>query len=109
MSDGTSSADLSTLDLTTGASSAMQDVRDAIAIVNNLRASLGASQNRLEHTITNLNVTSENLQASESRIRDLDIASEMVNFTRHQILLQAGTAMLAQANQMPQNLLRLFR
>ena len=109
MSDGTSSADLSTLDLTTGASSAMQDVRDAIAIVNNLRASLGASQNRLEHTITNLNVTSENLQASESRIRDLDVASEMVSFTRHQIMVQAGTAMLAQANMVPQSVLQLLR
>jgi flagellin len=109
MSDGATSADLSGIDLTSGASAAMEDVRDAIVIINNLRASLGASQNRLEHTITNLNVTSENLQASESRIRDLDIASEMVSFTRHQIMVQAGTAMLAQANMVPQAVLQLLR
>jgi flagellin len=109
MSDGVTSADLSGIDLTSAAAAAMDDVRDAIAIINNLRASLGASQNRLEHTITNLNVTSENLQASESRIRDLDIANEMVSFTRHQIMVQAGTAMLAQANMVPQAVLQLLR
>lgn len=63
----------------------------------------------MEHTITNLQVTTENLQASESRIRDLDIAAEMVSFTRHQIMVQAGTAMLAQANSVPQNVLQLLR
>ena len=62
-------------------------------------------QNRFEHTINNLNVAVENLSASESRIRDTDMASEMVNFTRSQILSQAGTAMLAQANQAPQSVL----
>jgi len=110
LTDGSGSAvDLSSIDLTTGASAAIGDIRDAIDEVNKLRAALGAQQNRLEHTITNLNVTSENLQASESRIRDLDIASEMVQFTRHQIMVQAGTAMLAQANTVPQSVLQLLR
>jgi len=109
LKDGTSTIDLSAIDLEASADDAMDDIRDAITVINNLRAALGASQNRLEHTITNLNVTSENLQASESRIRDLDIASEMVNFTRHQIMVQAGTAMLAQANMVPQAVLQLLR
>ena len=73
------------------------------------RANLGAYQNRFDHTISNLSVTSENLSASESRIRDTDMASEMVKFTRAQILTQAGTAMLAQANQAPQQVLQLLR
>lgn len=73
------------------------------------RAKLGAVQNRFEHTINSLNVAVENLSASESRIRDTDMASEMVNFTRSQILSQAGTAMLAQANQAPQGVLSLLR
>jgi flagellin len=66
-------------------------------------------QNRFEHTINNLNVAVENLSASESRIRDTDMAAEMMNFTRSQILSQAGTAMLAQANQAPQGVLSLLR
>nr|MDQ4008774.1 flagellin [Actinomycetota bacterium] len=73
------------------------------------RGNLGALQNRFEHTINNLNVAVENLSASESRIRDTDMAQEMVSFTRSQILSQAGTAMLAQANQAPQNVLRLLQ
>ena len=73
------------------------------------RAELGALQNRFEHTIKNINVAVENLSASESRIRDTDMASEMVQFTRAQILSQAGTAMLAQANQIPQGVLSLLR
>ncbi len=80
-----------------------------ITAVSSGRATLGASQNRLEHTINSLNVAVENLSASESRIRDTDMASEMVNFTRAQILSQAGTAMLAQANQAPQGVLRLLQ
>ena len=72
------------------------------------RANLGALQNRFEHTINNLNVTVENLTASDSRIRDTDMAQEMTNFTRAQILTQAGTAMLAQANQAPQGILKLL-
>jgi flagellin len=80
----------------------------AIESVSETRAQLGATQNRFEHTIANLSVTVENLQASESRIRDTDMAQEMVSFTRHQILQQAGTAMLAQANQVPQSVLNLL-
>ena len=77
--------------------------------VSAARAGLGASQNRFESTINSLNVAIENLSASESRIRDTDMAAEMVNFTRAQILSQAGTAMLAQANQAPQGVLRLLQ
>ena len=79
-----------------------------IKAVSTARAELGAYQNRFEHTIKNINVAVENLSASESRIRDTDMASEMVNFTRSQILSQAGTAMLAQANQAPQSVLKLL-
>lgn len=96
------------LDLSSAASAAISAVDDAIKSVSSVRADLGASQNRLEHKINNLNVAVENLTASESRIRDTDMASEMVNFTRSQILSQAGTAMLAQANQAPQGVLRLL-
>ncbi|MBG0833233.1 flagellin, partial [Planomonospora sp. ID67723] len=67
-----------------------------------------AIQNRFEHTINNLNVSIENLSASESRVRDTDMAQEMVSFTRNQILTQAGTSMLAQANQAPQSVLKLL-
>jgi flagellin len=88
---------------------AITAVDAAITEVSSSRADLGALQNRFEHTINNLNVAIENLSASESRIRDTDMASEMVNFTRSQILSQAGTAMLAQANQMPQGVLRLLQ
>jgi len=80
-----------------------------IKAVSTARAELGAYQNRFEHTIKNINVAVENLSASESRIRDTDMASEMVSFTRAQILSQAGTAMLAQANQIPQGVLSLLR
>ena len=80
-----------------------------ISTVSTERAKLGASQNRFEHTINSVNVAIENLSASESRIRDTDMASEMMNFTRSQILSQAGTAMLAQANQVASNVLRLFQ
>ena len=69
----------------------------------------GAAQNALEHTINNLQVASENFSASESRIRDLDVASEMVTFTKTQILQQAGTAILAQANSAPQSVLKLLQ
>jgi flagellin len=81
----------------------------AIASVSALRGKLGADQNRFQSTIANLQVTTENLSASESRIRDTDMAAEMVNFTRDQILLQAGTAMLAQANAAPQTVLKLLQ
>jgi len=81
----------------------------AITKVSTLRGNLGAFQNRFEHTISNLSVTTENLSASESRIRDTDMASEMMSFTRAQILQQAGTAMLAQANSVPQTVLQLLK
>ena len=81
----------------------------AIQAVSTQRADLGARQNRLEHTINSLGVTHENLAASESRVRDADIASEMTTFTKYQILQQAGTAILAQANQVPQGVLSLLR
>jgi flagellin len=91
------------------ASASISAVNDAIGKVSEQRAKLGAVQNRLEHKINNLNATVENLTASESRIRDTDMAQEMVSFTRSQILSQAGTAMLAQANQSSQGVLQLLR
>lgn len=84
-------------------------ITDAITEISTQRASLGAVQNRFEHTINNVNVAIENLSASESRIRDTDMAQEMTNYTRSQILSQAGTSMLAQANQGPQGVLSLLR
>jgi flagellin len=93
----------------TDAQAAMDAVDNAIKGVSTARANLGAYQNRFEHTINNINVAVENLSASESAIRDTDMAQEMVNFTRTQILSQAGTAMLAQANQIPSGVLRLLQ
>jgi flagellin-like hook-associated protein FlgL len=92
-----------------GASGAIDLIDTAIKAVSTQRADLGAIQNRFDHTINNLNVAVENLTASESRIRDADMAQEMVQFTRNQILSQAGTAMLAQANQASQGVLSLLR
>ena len=99
------------LDLTAdgGADAAIKALDTAITTVSDSRATLGAYQNRFEHTINNLNVSVENLSASESRIRDTDMAQEMVAFTRNQILTQAGTSMLSQANQASQNVLSLLR
>jgi flagellin len=94
---------------TTSISSFITSIDLAINKVSEQRADLGAMQNRLEHTIKNLDVSSENLQASESRIRDVDMAKEMMNFTKLNILNQAATAMLAQANQVPQGVLQLLR
>ena len=91
------------------ARNAIDTIDTQIVQVSTARANLGAIQNRFEHTINNLNVAVENLSASESRIRDTDMASEMMSFTRAQILSQAGTAMLAQANQAPQSVLQLLR
>ncbi len=96
------------LDLVGNAASAIGVIDTAIASVSSSRADLGAFQNRFEHTINNLNVAVENLSASDSRIRDTDMAQEMVSFTRSQILSQAGTAMLAQANQAPMSVLKLL-
>lgn len=90
------------------ADAAIATIDTAIATVSTERANLGAVQNRLEHTIKNLGVAAENLQAAESRIRDVDMALEMMNFTKQNILMQAGTAMLAQANARPQSVLQLL-
>ena len=98
-----------TVDVTTDASGAIGLITTAIGTVSTVRADLGAKQNRFDHTINNLNVAVENLTASESRIRDADMAQEMVQFTRNQILSQAGTSMLAQANQASQGVLSLLR
>ncbi|RXI99597.1 hypothetical protein DS745_15200 [Anaerobacillus alkaliphilus] len=92
-----------------GAQNAMKVLDNAIQQVSSERSKLGAFQNRLEHTINNLQVTRENLTSSESRIRDADMALEMTNFTKNNILNQAGTAMLAQANQLPQGVLQLLQ
>ena len=91
------------------AAAAITDIDAAIAAVSAERGSLGALQNRFESMINNLQVSVENLTASESRIRDADMASEMITFTRNQILQQAGMAMLAQANSVPQSVLKLLQ
>ncbi len=90
------------------ADSAITTINNAIQLVSAERSKLGALQNRLEHTIANLGVAAENLQAAESRIRDVDMAQEMMTFTRYQILQQASIAMLAQANVAPQAVLQLL-
>jgi flagellin len=99
------------IDLTTqvSAASAITTIDEAIGKVSSERAKLGAMQNRLEHTINNLGTTAENLTASESRIRDVDMAKEMMEFTKNSILQQAATAMLAQANSQPQGVLQLLQ
>ncbi|MGI6383447.1 MAG: flagellin [Tissierellaceae bacterium] len=81
----------------------------AVGLVSTERSNLGSVQNRLEHTINNLTATAENLSAAESRIRDVDMAEEMMEFTKNNILSQAATAMLAQANQMPNSVLQLLQ
>ena len=91
------------------ANRAIGTLDEAIKKINKQRADLGAYQNRLEMTVKGLDIGAENLQASESRIRDTDMASEMVDFTKNQVLSQAGTAMIAQANQSSQNVLSLLQ
>ena len=91
------------------ANRAIGTLDEALKKINKQRADLGAYQNRLEKTVIGLDIGAENLQASESRIRDTDMAAEMVEFTKNQVLSQAGTAMLAQANQSSQNVLSLLR
>ena len=90
-------------------SAAMTKIQDDIKAVSSLRSDLGAIQNRLEHTIANLDTTAENTQAAESLIRDVDMADEMVEYSKNQILAQAGQSMLAQANQANQGVLSLLR
>ena len=108
---GSTLSPISALDISTtaGANNALATVDAALTQINNSRAALGAVQNRFSSTITNLQSTSENLSAARSRIQDADFAAETANMTRNQILQQAGTAMLSQANQLPQNVLSLLR
>ncbi|SDM43336.1 flagellin [Psychrobacillus sp. OK028] len=113
---GTSGSELSVIitdntnvSTTAKAQTLLTSVNTAINDVSTLRSNLGASQNRLEHTISNLDTSSENLTASESRIRDVDMAKEMMEQTKNSILSQAAQAMLAQANQQPQGVLQLLR
>jgi flagellin len=103
------SAALAVAGLTVGASATTTALDAAINTVSEWRGDLGALQNRFESMVNNLNVSMENLTASESRIRDADMALEMVSFTKSQILVQAGTAMIAQANSVPQSVLRLLQ
>ena len=99
----------SVFSLSTTSTTGISAIDDAINQVSAQRATFGAVQNRLEHTANNLSVYQENLTASESQIRDVDMASEMVKFTKDQILQQAGTSMLSQANQLPNSVLSLLR
>lgn len=109
---GTGTAGVDTVDVTDFATTSfgvqLARIDSAINAVSSQRSELGAIQNRLEHTINNLAAASENLTAAESRVRDVDMAAEMMNFTKNQILTQAGTAMLAQANMKPQSVLQLL-
>ncbi|WP_338655519.1 flagellin [Sporosarcina psychrophila] len=112
VTDGTNNtANESALDVSShkSASAAIEVINKAIETVSSERSKLGAFQNRLEHTINNLNTSSENLTAAESRVRDVDMAKEMMEQTKSSILSQAAQAMLAQANQMPQGVLQLLR
>ncbi|WP_301218255.1 flagellin, partial [uncultured Desulfovibrio sp.] len=90
------------------AQKALEGINEAIVSKDKIRAHLGAMQNRLENTITNLNVQAENLQAAESRISDVDVATEMTQFVRNQILTQSAVAMLGQANSLPQMAMQLI-
>ena len=90
------------------AGSAMTKIQHAISKVSTQRSALGALQNRLEHTVANLDTTSENTQSAESRIRDVDMANEMVEYSKNNILAQAGQSMLAQANQSTQGVLSIL-
>ena len=98
-----------TIDTPETANRAIGTLDEAIKKINKQRADLGAYQNRLELTVVGLNIAADNLQASESRIRDVDMAKEMVDYTKNQILTQSGTAMLAQANQATQSVMTLLR
>ena len=109
MDAGTLGVDVIDVSSADQATSSITTINTAIESVSKFRSNLGAVQNRLEHTIKNLNNSSENLQAAESRIRDVDMAQEMMNFTRSNVLNQAAQAMLAQANQQPTQVLSLLR
>ncbi|MDI9386967.1 MAG: flagellin, partial [Spirochaetota bacterium] len=98
-----------TLEDPENANRAIGTLDEALKKINKQRADLGAYQNRLEYTIKGLDIASENLQAAESKIRDTDMASEIVELTKNQVLTQSGTAMLAQANQSTQSVLSLLQ
>jgi len=110
LEDAGGTTNLGAVDLTstTNAATAMSVLDNAIPVVSETRAGPGASQNRLESKIENLSVSRENLEAANSRIRDVDVASEMASMTKNQILMQAGASMLAQANSLPQTALSLL-
>ena len=97
------------VDTTANAFTAMASVDSAIEAVSSYRATLGAAQNRLEHTVNNLKVTSENITSAESRIRDTDMADEITAYTKNNILLQAAQSMLSQSNAMPQGVLSMLQ
>ena len=103
---GIGSVNISTQD---GAAAAIDAINAAIDKVSSARGDLGAMQNRLDHTLNNLGVATENITAAESRIRDTDMAKEMMDFTKNNILTQAAQAMLAQANMVPQSVLQLLQ
>ncbi|MED3750269.1 flagellin [Geobacillus stearothermophilus] len=108
---GEDTTDISVLNIktVTGAQNAVSTLDNAIISVSKSRSKMGAYQNRLEHTINNLTTANENLTAAESRIRDTDMAMEMAEFTKNNILTQAAQAMLAQSNQLPQGILQLLK
>ena len=91
------------------AQAAIDVIKNAINYVSDVRGTLGATQNRLDHTINNLSVMTENIQDAESTIRDTDVAAEMMEYTKNNILIQSAQAMLAQANQVPQGVLQLLQ
>lgn len=97
------------VDDTTTSNNAIDTINDAIDTVSTYRAKLGAAQNRMEHTVSNLKVTSENITAAESRIRDTDMADEITAYTKNNILMQAAQSMLAQSNAMPQGVLSMLQ
>ncbi len=105
---GASDTEAISITSATAANDAISTLDTAIESVSSERAKYGAMQNRLEHTINNLNTSAENLQAAESRIRDADMAQEMIKYSSSQILVQSGTSMLAQANTQPQSVLSLL-
>ena len=108
---GTTLADVNSLNLSTqdASKTALDTIKGAIDSLSTYRAKLGAAQNRLEHTVKNLDVTSENITDAESRIRDTDMADEITSFTKNNILLQAAQSMLAQSNAAPQGILSLLQ
>ena len=103
---GVANVDISSI---TGATAAIDSIKDAINTVSSIRGKLGATQNRLEHTQNNLSVMTENIQDAESTIRDTDVADEMMAYTKNNILIQSAQAMLAQANSVPQGVLQLLQ